>query len=413
MTHRTASVRQGSARPVPPAPREAGSDGPDERSHDAEGGSLEPKRALAGTDGRTGDRCVFLDGLRGWGALAVVLWHCFIEVFPVDSRSARILALLPPFNGVIAVDLFFVISGFSLSIAYVRRRDPAGLARMAASRYPRLALPILAACALVYAAMVSGLIPPPELRPAPLNGGLTFVPSIAHLLRFSLFDVFFRFSPGQAYIIPLWTMPIELAGSALVFALLAVFGRHQYRDWIHGVLFVGLALWESPYCLFVAGMMLAEFYTRDWFRGRAARVVFVGLFVLGGLGPLLTQNYPPIFLASMVGMCAAAGWVPFLRGFFETGLSQFLGRISFPLYLLHAPLLYSFSLWAIAMLTPSFGNGGITYLLVDLVTVPVAVAAAAAFAPVNDAAVALSRRFGAWTVEHGQAALRRRFVRAG
>jgi len=340
-----------------------------------------------------GGRCVFLDGLRGWGALAVVLWHCFIEVFPVSPESARFLSYIPPFNGVIAVDLFFVISGFSLSIAYVRRRDPAGLARMAASRYPRLALPILAACALVYAAMVTGLIPPPGSRPAPLNAGLTFAPSLPHLLRFSLFDVFFRFSAKQAYIIPLWTMRIELAGSALVFALLSVIGRNRYRVWLYGALFAGLALWESPYCLFVAGLMIAEFQTRDYFRGPIAQAAFAGLFVLGCLGPLLIQNYPPLFLASMAGMCAAVTWVPPLRRFFETRLSRFLGHISFPLYLLHAPLLYSFSLWAMAALAPLNRTGGGTHLIVDLLTVP--------------AAIALSRRFGAWTVQRGADALRR------
>ena len=356
----------------------------------------------------TRERCVFLDGLRGWGALAVVLWHCFIEVFPYSPESARFLTLLAPFNGVLAVNLFFVISGFSLSIGYVRGGDRFALARMAASRYPRLALPILGACGLVYLAMVSGLILPPALRPAPLNTALLFEPSLLHVIQFSLFDVFFRFSYDRAYILPLWTMPIELAGSALVFGLLAVFGRWSWRVWMYGMLFAGLLLFNSVYGLFVGGLILAEFHARDCFRGRLARYVLPALFVVGALLPWLVRFIPlGIYFVSVVGMCAAVAWSAPLRWFFETGTSRFLGRVSFQLYLVHGPLLYSFSLWLKSALLSYGLDLGTTHLIISLLTVPAAIGVAILFTPINDAGIAVSRRFGAWIVERVSGAPRR------
>lgn len=105
-------------------------------------------------------RYVFLDGLRGWASVAVMFYHLFIEVFPYSRPVARFLAHLLPFNGTVAVYSFFVISGFSLSISYIRKPDNLALARMGVSRYPRLAIPILAACTVVYLMMLVGAILP-------------------------------------------------------------------------------------------------------------------------------------------------------------------------------------------------------------------------------------------------------------
>src|SRR5579863_668366 len=93
------------------------------------------EKAGAGLSDTPRDRYLFLDGLRGWGALAVVLWHCFVEIFPYSRGSADFLACLPPLNGLMAVYLFFAVSGFSLSIAYIKHSDPSRLARLAVSRY--------------------------------------------------------------------------------------------------------------------------------------------------------------------------------------------------------------------------------------------------------------------------------------
>src|SRR5205814_10095243 len=64
-------------------------------------------------------RLTFLDGLRGWAAMAVLLFHVFILIFPPSNFAAIMLRKFVLFNGAFAVMLFFVISGFALSTPFV------------------------------------------------------------------------------------------------------------------------------------------------------------------------------------------------------------------------------------------------------------------------------------------------------
>ena len=358
------------------------------------------------------ERLHFLDGLRGWAAVAVLFCHTFIEVFPYDIDVAKRLAFLLPFSGASAVYAFFVISGFSLSIGYVRTQDGRDLARTAVSRYPRLALPILAATTLVYLMMISGAIPDAAKRVAPLHVALQFEPSMAHVLQFSLFDVF---SFETAYILPLWSMEFELLGSALIIGLLVIVGRRKMRVWIYGVLYLILAGFSvfyataGLYSLFVAGMVLAELYVRWRPRRPLHYLLLAGLFCFGCLAPYLASHRPGIiYHAGIIAFCGASFWLPWLRSLLEVRLSRYLGRISFPLYLVHGPILFSFSLWALKVLQPLGFDSSTTNTIVALCTIPIAIGCAAAFEPVNNVAIRTSRRFGAVLVAQAAKYLRRR-----
>ena len=82
-------------------------------------------------------RLRFLDGLRGWAAVVVLLHHVFIDGLPANGFMADRTLWAKVFfvNGTLAVCVFFVISGFSLSIRYLDRGDGGTLARIAAGRY--------------------------------------------------------------------------------------------------------------------------------------------------------------------------------------------------------------------------------------------------------------------------------------
>jgi len=82
------------------------------------------------------------------------------------------------------------------------------------------------------------------------------------------------------------------------------------------------------------------------------------------------------------------------RRLFENRVGDFLGWISFPLYLVQAAVIYSFSVRGLDVLA-SFGfEPSMQRWLVGIATVPVALLFAVLFCPVNDFAVTLSRRFG-------------------
>lgn len=85
-------------------------------------------------DGRAARRLDFLDGLRGWAALVVVFYHVTALVFPPIALMPHLIPFLP-WNGVLAVTLFFLISGFALTIPYLQRSDRRVLVALAAGRF--------------------------------------------------------------------------------------------------------------------------------------------------------------------------------------------------------------------------------------------------------------------------------------
>ncbi|MGA9323479.1 MAG: acyltransferase family protein, partial [Xanthobacteraceae bacterium] len=145
---------------------------------------------------RGATRLRVLDGLRGWAAVVVLLHHVFIDGLPANAFMAdrALWAKVFFLNGTLAVSVFFVISGFSLSIRYLETGNGGALGRIAAGRYLRLALPIFAICAITYVLLVLGLIPPAAQRPAPLDQFLAFTPTIERLMSFSLWNVFVAYS---------------------------------------------------------------------------------------------------------------------------------------------------------------------------------------------------------------------------
>jgi peptidoglycan/LPS O-acetylase OafA/YrhL len=109
-------------------------------------------------------RLKFLDGLRGWAAIFVLLYHVFCDAIPFDADIGSNLKFFLPFSGAMAIFIFFLVSGFSLSIKYLARGDLQLWARTTARRYFRLAIPIFFACLAVHVAMLSGA---ERLRPQP------------------------------------------------------------------------------------------------------------------------------------------------------------------------------------------------------------------------------------------------------
>ncbi len=343
------------------------------------------------------ERFRFLDGLRGWAAVVVLLHHVFIDGLPANGLMAdRILwAKVFFLNGTLAVCVFFVISGFSLSIRYLDGGDGRALARIASGRYLRLALPILAICAITHALLVSGVIPPAAHRPPPLDAFLMFTPTLEHLLSFSLLKVFVAYSGAETYDPPLWTMSYELYGSFLVFAVVALLRRSQLRTLMLGVLFVALADLQSFLTLFVAGILIADLFLRGP-RPAAANPTGAALCVAGLLLILLPSAwFGPVYIGGATCLTAGAVFNMPVRRFFESRLSGFLGWISFPLYLVQAAVIYALAPRGLALMASLELTPEMQRWIVGVAMLPIAVLCALAFCPINDAAVALSRGFGA------------------
>lgn len=342
------------------------------------------------------NRFRFLDGLRGWAAFAVLIYHIFIDGLPANAFMAdrgwwaRVFVL----NGTLAVCIFFVVSGFSLSIRYLATGDARGLARIAAGRYVRLAIPIFAICVVSYVLMVTGLIGPAESRPAPLDMFLRFTPTIEGLLGFSLFKVFFAYSNAESYDPPLWTMSYEFFGSFIVFAILALVRSWPPRTVVFVALFLPLMVGQSYYALFVGGILIADLVSRLHLWPGANRA---GAALCAGgmaLGLFLTPWFDTVYIAVAMLLVAGIALCAPIRSLFENRFGDLLGWISYPLYLVQAPVVYAFSVGGLHYLS-AFGFDDATQRwIVGAATVPVAIVCAVAFCPINDLAVKLSRKTG-------------------
>jgi peptidoglycan/LPS O-acetylase OafA/YrhL len=339
----------------------------------------------------------FLDGLRGWAAFSVLIYHVFIDGLPANGFMAdRVLWSKAFFlNGTLAVCIFFVVSGFSLSIRYLETGEARGLARIAAGRYLRLAIPIFAICAIAYALMVSGTIGPAGSRPVPLDRFLDFTPSLQGLFSFGLFKVFFAYSNAETYVPPLWTMSYEFFGSFMVFVILAAVRGWHARAIVFAGLFLALMVWQSYFALFVGGILMADLFAKldAW---PAANRYGAMLCVCGMiLGVSLAPWFNAVYIAVAMLLVAGVAFCGPIRRLFENRLSDFLGWMSYPLYLLQAPVVYAFSVNALHHLA-SFGVADEpARWIVGAASIPVAVLCAIIFCPVNDLAVKLSRKFGA------------------
>lgn len=333
-------------------------------------------------------RLEFLDGLRGWAALIVVFLHAFVGVLPPVEDAGAYIRTWWPFTGRFSVDVFFLISGFALSIAFIRKQNRQTLVRMATGRYFRLFIPIFVVCILVSLSMNTGLFPDPTERPLRKATKFAFDPTLQHLLKFSFFDVFFNYSPKETYAGPLWTMSIEFYGSMIVAATLFVFGRPRKFWPVFFLIAAALLYYKSFYFLFFVGMICCDYY-QDLSHKRL-RFLAPVLLIVGAAIPVL---FRPNTYAMLCGTSIFfVGVVMSSRAKFvmETKFSKWLGKISFPLYLVHVPILYIVGM----PLYMAYPDNIAMRIFIGFVAIFAGVLASIALVPVNTFAMHISRYVG-------------------
>ncbi len=354
------------------------------------------------------DRLRSLDGLRGLAA-AVVLLHHSLLVQPTlsapyyghDASSSAAWFVATPLHlmwaGGEAVLVFFVLSGFVLV------RQQTGPHRLPwAGYYPsrlvRLYLPVVAAVLL--AAISAWIVPRAALADRQSewmrdHQGPVTVWSI--LRNTTLASPDFLNSP-------LWSLRQEVVFSLLLpMAVLAVVlvRRARLAVAVPVILLSALGstldnVWLTYLPVFLVGALLASAHGH-----RRLRLPGVGGPLLAGLGVLLVtarwwsgpvDDRVPLLVpaAVLVGASAivvvAIGWDP-ARRLLERRTLQWLGKVSFSLYLVHEPIVV-----LIGTLFPERWAW-----LVPVVAIPVAVAVAAVFrrwveAPSHRLAKLLQRR---------------------
>jgi peptidoglycan/LPS O-acetylase OafA/YrhL len=210
-----------------------------------------------------------------------------------------------------------------------------------------------------------------------------FHPTLSGWLRNGFLAVFF-IDGHTSYNALLWTMKFEWFGSLLIFLLASLLPRTRWRLLVAAILLVCLA--EVPtyaiLYLFLAGMILHDLTAWPIMRGSPSTasvrrlLEFVG-FLLVGFGlylprlimvmvdaqgmPLdillwLRQVFPSWqgdrWMVAAVPVVAGVLLSARLKCWLSLPLCQFLGRISFPLYLFHLTIILSLGSWLLLTLLP-------------------------------------------------------------
>jgi peptidoglycan/LPS O-acetylase OafA/YrhL len=318
----------------------------------------------------------YLEGLRGIAAIQVVLLH-FCTGFLPDFAEHAWPPLRVLFDGHTAVYVFFLISGAVLTPSFAR---PGPILAKLSKRVARLGIPVAAAA--IFAAALLALMPQSHVLAAALSrsGWLAMDSSgaatLGHLFREIGLDsvlLGYRettlFSPmadhmppmEQSLDAPFWSLHLESYGSLLVLALV----RLRVRSvWLHRAAIAALALMfgTHPMFLFVLGHLSAPLLAR--LPSARLGALGVALLVLGaalcatkdwrmvefiriwlsrgefGSAPNLFQFQSQIGALALycgVLLCPAA------RRLLTRDACCYLGRLSFGIYLLHFPIMFTLS----------------------------------------------------------------------
>ncbi|PBC09205.1 acyltransferase [Mesorhizobium sp. WSM3859] len=291
---------------------------------------------------KTGERqrLLALDGLRAYAALAVIVYHAILSFNPeliqrilpktfwqIDTGDIWAKAWLSTFNGGAAVELFFLLSGCVLirSLEAAKGYWPSVAASFAIKRalriYPGL-IPCVAATAAVAPAVLSWT------------------------------DIVGNMALWNSNVVgPSWTLQVEI----LAIPLMLIVGP-LYRKWsawgILAVLVVALVARKNPE-LFVAPLLSQYGYLfalGALVPSRAGSVAASLARPLGWMPVLVTFIFLRQFFAGMDLETAALGFVLLALLYHDekaatspvlvSRVPQFLGKVSFGLYLWNVPFFY-------------------------------------------------------------------------
>jgi peptidoglycan/LPS O-acetylase OafA/YrhL len=314
--------------------------------------------------------------LRIYLALCVIAWHSNGFLFPTGTRIN---------NGLEAVQIFYIISGFYMGMILSTKYDTAKDFYVA--RFLRL-FPTywLIGGAIVLWSVVSGLLfhrwiaLEAFVNPAQ-NGGVGFW--LASLTNFTLFGqdwtLFFRHDLQAQYLVipPAWSLGVEVTfyafapylnrwktRSLIALALISTAARiFAYQHLSAPIDPWSFRFFPFEIALFVFGLLSYRLYVA-WRKrvGTSLSSPFTGGRYAGGVAVILFGLL--IYAEVLTGMCQRMGWqlgsfitfpawifmLPVLFMFFRNNpFDRYLGELSYPTYLVHHAV--------ITTLRPLLANG--------------------------------------------------------
>jgi len=308
------------------------------------------------------------ESIRGLACFAVIISHLILTFFPglhylkpEDEHLPNYEFFTTVFNspftffyaGSAAVYIFFVLSGFVLSYAILKNGSNINkkIASMTIKRYPRLAIPALISCLLIWCAFYL------DVNTSTATHWISRMGDLDSSIFSAIYDALinaFIFGKSE-YNWVLWTMQSELLGSLVIFTLLYI--KTNFKNlvfFISSMVFLigsfGLStqLGLGIFC-FLFGMFtyLYGFKINNYV---AIFMLIIGLYFAGAHNESTSYFIFNKFLGNYTHSLLSVASGPLvvysilmnnlLSDYLDRKSLIYLGKLSFSLYLLHMLMIY-------------------------------------------------------------------------
>lgn len=331
-----------------------------------------------------------IDGLRGISCIIVVFFHFFNETWKTEFPFYKNSIINFIFDGNLAVSIFFIISGYALSISFVKNGDTESIVRPAIKRWPRLSIPVFSSSIFVYLLYKFGFIFNKEagikLNSSWLRDFLPNNPDLYGVMKFSLITVF-KFHSHNSLNPFLWTMHYELIGSIFLFITFFLIKNNKLLIICLSML-IFLCISDIKSISFILCFFIGYFFCffkirkkENYINFKNCEIIFfVSLFLISILFKELYYSdiFFPIksFIIFFISLSSKK-----IVSFLESKPIQYLGEISFPLFLFQFPILVSFFSYLIVKYY--IYNQLITSIIIALSGVAVSILVASVLSPVE------------------------------
>lgn len=322
-----------------------------------------------------------LDGLRGVAALLVVFYHIFEGFSFAELTNAAGDGVISTLNhGHIAVDFFFMLSGFVISYAYDDRWGKMSIGDFFKRRLVRLHPMVVMGALVGVATFVAagcrqwdGTVTPVSYVLMALVLTMFMVPALPGLpyevrgngemfpLNGPAWSLFFEYVGNILY--ALFIRRLSTKALAILAAALGVAHAFFFVGDVSGYgcvgvgwtidsvnFFGGLVRMLFP---FTVGMLLARTFVPRKVKGAfwVCTILLVAIFsvpYIASAGSVsLNSLYEVICIALLFPLIVWMGACGTCGGSFTGRVSKLLGDLSYPLYIIHYPIMYLFYAWLI------------------------------------------------------------------
>ena len=325
-------------------------------------------------------RITWIDGLRGIACIGVFIHHFFLSFYPgvffgeesVSHVSGKLDYKLGQnpistfFCGEYMVCIFLLVSGLVVSYQMQQIEEKEKVSDFILKRYPKLSLPLFCVSLLVWGMLHLGIFS--NIGISKMTGSVWLgdyyqgTQTLRDVVVCSFLLVWFVMDNRFSNVF--WMLKILFFGSILS-ALLGqmAWGKNKKMYIVYGVAAVISFQFQNMYLLFVMGSFLSYFMIQNhklkhqkiwgglclllglFFGGFPTKVIPNGIYEV--FIPIMSGKINAQFLHMIAAFFTLIGiyYLEWIQKLLNRKSCQFMGKISYSFFLLHIPIMFSFSTW--------------------------------------------------------------------